>query len=121
VISVARAYALAARTWSADTYELAWRRELELADGSYRRALVRARPTRTQVAALRADGAASRATVVRIVPLVHGPRARVVVDLDERTTSGGQVVSAITRNEIRLRRFASRWRVVGFSALPGGS
>ena len=49
-ISVARAYVLAARTWSADTYERAWRRELELAAGAYRRALRAARPTDGQLA-----------------------------------------------------------------------
>jgi 3D (Asp-Asp-Asp) domain-containing protein len=121
VLPLARAYALAARTWSADTFERAWRREVELAAGSYRRALLQSRPTRAQLAALRADAAASTATVVRITSTVTDARARVVVELDEHTRSGGLAVAGITRNEIRLRRVASRWRVVGFSALPGES
>jgi hypothetical protein len=119
VVTAARAYTLAARTWSAATFERSWRRELELTAGSYRRALLAARPTRTQLAALRADGAASRATVVRVVPKVEGARARVVVELEERTRSRGQQVDGVTRNEVRLRRIGERWRVVAFSALPG--
>ena len=64
------------------------------------------------------DDAASSAEVVRVVPAVDGSRARVVVELNERTRSEGRVVSGETRNEIRLRRVGSRWRVVGFTALP---
>ena len=118
-ISVARAYVLAARTWSADTYDRAWRRELELAAGAYRRALRAARPTDGQLATMRADGAASRAAILRVDSTVTGSRARVVVELDERTRSGGRVVEGVTRNEVRLVRSGRRWRVVGFTALPG--
>jgi hypothetical protein len=121
-ITVARAYALTARNWTAATYERSWRRQLTLAAGAYRRQLRAARPTRAQLVALKSDMAASSATVTRVQPdaRVRAPRARVVVWLAERTHAAGQTITGMTRNEVRLHRAREgRWRVTGWTALPG--
>ena len=43
-----------------------------------------------------------------------------IVDLRERTRAGGAAITGVTRNEVRLHRRAGRWRVVGFTVVPGG-
>jgi hypothetical protein len=120
-ITIAGRYALAARNWNAPSYRTAWRRQLALATGPYRRELRAARPTRAQLAALRADNASSLAVATRIQRdrRVRLPAARVLVWLGERTSAAGQVLSGATRNEVRLRRRGGRWRVTGWTALPG--
>ncbi len=40
--------------------------------------------------------------------------------LSERTSVAGQAITGTTRNEVRLlRRRDGRWRVIGWTALPG--
>ena len=122
VLATARAYALTARNWTAGTYRRAWRRELALTAATYRRQLRAARPTDAQLGALKTDAAASSATVTRIQrdARVPAPRARVLIWLAERTNVAGQTVTGTTRNEVRLlRRRDGRWRVIGWTALPG--
>jgi hypothetical protein len=121
-IAVARAYALAARNWTARGYPSAWRHRLALATGDYRHQLQAARPTRGQLTAMRTDRADSNATVLKITrdPSVRTPRARVLVWLDERTHAAGQTVAGTTRNQVLLRRSPSGpWRVTGWTAIPG--
>ena len=121
VVAVARAYARAARDWTADTYRRAWRRQLSLATGRYRRQVHAARRTLAQLDALRVDRAARLAVVTRVRRDrgLAAPRARVLVWLDERTTAAGQTVTGTTRNEVRLMLEAGRWRATGWTALPG--
>jgi hypothetical protein len=122
-LRLARAYALAATNWTARTRMAAWQRELVLAAPEYARALGAARPTRTRLRALRTERARSRATVVRadIDPQVRLPRVRVLVALRERTSSVAGTLAGQTRNEVLLEHSGGRWRVTGWSVLPGGS
>ena len=122
-LRLARAYALAATNWTARTRMAAWQRELALAAPEYARALRETRPTHARVRALRTERARSRATLTRadIDPQVRPPRARVLVALRERTSSVAGTLSGQTRNEVQLERSGGRWRVTGWSVLPGGS
>jgi len=115
-------YALAARNWTPATYTRSWERQLVLAAGRYRRELAGRRPARAELAALRADASSSAARLVRAErdPRVVDPRARVLVTLQERTQATGQQIDGETVNEVKLRRLGARWRVVGWSVLPGG-
>jgi hypothetical protein len=45
----------------------------------------------------------------------------VLVILNETTIAGGQTIRGLTVNQVELRRLARRWRVVGFTVLPGGA
>jgi hypothetical protein len=45
----------------------------------------------------------------------------VLVTLNETTIAGGQTIRGLTVNQVELRRLARRWRVVGFTVLPGGA
>ncbi len=120
-VDVARRYAVAARNWTAATYKDAWERQVKLASGRYRRALIAKRPGRRELIALRSDGARSEARVVRIERDRHMrlPTARVLVVLDETTNAGGQRIQGETLNEVRLRRYRVGWRVVGWTVIPG--
>jgi hypothetical protein len=51
----------------------------------------------------------------------EGAVARVLVTLSETTTAGVQVVRGVTINEVRLRRLAGRWLVVGWTVIPAGA
>jgi hypothetical protein len=115
VVDVATAYAIAARTWTPSTRLAAWRRELALTAGAYHRALAVARPG---ARALRIDHAESAATVVAAIPTVRGTTAAVRVDLRERTSATGTVVTGVTHNIVSLRLRRGRWWVVGFTVIP---
>jgi hypothetical protein len=121
-VDVARRYALAARNWTPATYKGSWERQIELAGGGYRRALVAKRPGPRELAALRGDRARSKARVLGAERdrHVHAPAARVLVALDEITEAGGQTIHGATLNEVRLRRRVSGWQVVGWTVIPGG-
>jgi hypothetical protein len=121
-VGVARRYALAARNWTAATYEDAWERQIKLAGGGYRRGLIAKRPGRRELIALRSDGARSEVRVVRFERDRHVrlPTARVLVVLDETTHAGGQRIQGETLNEVRLRWYRVGWRVVGWTVIPGG-
>jgi hypothetical protein len=120
-VAVARTFATAARTWTAETYTTAWRTQLTLAAPGYRRALRQARPTAAQVQALRAERARAHATVLGTErdPRVALPRARVIVSLQERTDTAHGALAARTRNEVRLEQRDGRWRVTGWTLLAG--
>jgi hypothetical protein len=122
VADVARRYALAARNWTPASYRASWEQQIELAGGSYRRALVAKRPGRDELSALRSDRARSAARVLRLErdPRVRPPAARVLVTLGESTFAAGQTIHGATLNEVRLRRRGGRWLVVGWTVIPGG-
>jgi hypothetical protein len=122
IVDVARRYALAARNWTPATYRSSWKRQIELAGGRYRRALIAKRPGRRELVALRKDHARSKAGVLRTEREGHirPPSARVLVTLDETTTAGGQTIRGVTLNEVRLRRHGDRWLVIGWTLIPGG-
>jgi hypothetical protein len=122
IADVARRYALAARNWTPATYRASWERQIDLASGRYRNAVIAKRPGRRELIALRKDRARSRARVLRTerVRRVRQPGAHVLVTLDEATSAGGQTIRGATVNEVRLRRHADRWVVVGWTVIPGG-
>ena len=122
IVDVARRYALAARNWTPTTYRSSWERQIELAAGSYRRALIAKRPGRRDLFALLKDHARSEAHVLKTARDRHirPPSARVLVTLEETTTAGGHRIRGATVNEVRLRRRGDRWLVVGWTVVPGG-
>lgn len=121
VVLLARRYALAARNWTPASYRASWQTQTRLAAGRYRRELSASRPTRRELAALRADRAWASAKVLGAErnPEVRPPNARVLVTLDETTVAAGQTVHGGTVNEVRLRSHGGRWRVVGWTVIPG--
>jgi hypothetical protein len=123
VLEVAARYALAARNWTATTYTASWREQTRLAGGHYRRELEAKRPRPVELHALRVDRARSNATLVRAQrdARMPEPEARVLVTLNETTIAAGQTIRGPTVNQVDLRRRAGRWRVVGFTVLPGGA
>jgi hypothetical protein len=122
IVDVARRYALAARNWTPATYRSSWERQIELAAGRYRRALIAKRPGRRELVALGKDRARSEAHVLQTARDRHirPPSARVLVTLDETTTAGGHRIRGVTVNEVRLRGRGDRWLVVGWTVVPGG-
>ena len=121
-VDIARGYALAARNWTPTSYRASWEVQIRLAGGRYRRELVATRPDAAHLAALKRDQAASRASVVRAQrdPALRPPVARVFVVLDETTVAGSQTIRGHTLNEVRLRSRRGRWRVTGWTVIPGG-
>jgi hypothetical protein len=116
-------YALAARNWTPATYSQSWQEQIELAGGRHRRELEATRPGPIELRSLRGDRAGSKATLVRTQrdPRIEAPEARVLVTLNESTIAVGQAIRGRTVNQVELRRRAGRWRVVGFTVLPGGA
>lgn len=108
-MDVASRYALASRTWTPATYRSSWEWQIELAPGSYRRALIAKRPGHRELVALREDDARSKARVLRAERdrRIRPPSARVLVTLDERTTAGGQTIRGRTVNEAASGGMAS--------------
>jgi hypothetical protein len=123
LLELAARYALAARKWTPGTYSESWERQIALAGGRYRRELEARRPGPGELRARREDRAGSNATLVRAQrdPRIEGPEGRVLVTLNETTVAGGQTIRGLTVNRVELSRRASRWRVVGFTVLPGGA
>ena len=121
-VDIARRYALAARNWTSTSYRASWEVQIRLAGGRYRRELLSTRPDAAQLAALDREPTASRAHVERAQrdPAVHPPAARVFVVLDETTVAGGQTIRGHTLNEVRLSSRRGRWRVTGWTVIPGG-
>lgn len=122
IVDAARRYALAARNWTPATYRSSWDRQIELAAGRYRRALIAKQPGRREFVALRKDRARSKARVLRTERdrRIRPPSARVVVTLEETTSAGGQTIRGATVNEVRLRRHGDQWPVIGWTVIPGG-
>jgi hypothetical protein len=123
LIGLAASYALAARNWTPATYAESWQRQLGLAGGRHRRELEIRRPGPVELRALREDRARSKATLARARRdrRAKEQKALVLVTLNETTVAGGQTVRGLTVNQVELRRLARRWRVVGFTVLPGGA
>jgi hypothetical protein len=123
LIELAASYALAARNWTPATYAESWQQQIGLAGGRYRRELEIRRPGPVELRALREDRARSKATLARARrdPRIEEYKARVLVILNETTIAGGQTIRGLTVNQVELRRLARRWRVVGFTVLPGGA
>jgi hypothetical protein len=121
-VDIARRYALAARNWTPTSYSVRWEAQIRLAGGRYRHELTSTRPDAAQLAALERDRAISRARVVRAQrdPAVRPPAANVFVVLDETTVAGGHAVRGLTLNEVRLTNWRGRWRVTGWTVIPGG-
>ena len=121
-VDIARGYALAARNWTSTSYRASWEVQIRLAVGRYRRELVSTRPDAAQLAALERERAASRARVLHAQrdPAVRPPAAQVFVVLDETTVAGGQTIRGHTLNEVRLSSRRGRWRVTGWTVIPGG-
>ena len=123
LLELAARYALAARNWTPATYSESWERQIALAGGRYRRELEAKRPDTAELRALREDRARSKAELVQAQrePRIGEPEARVLVTLNETTLAGGQTIGGLTVNQVELRRRSGRWRVVGFTVLPGGA
>jgi hypothetical protein len=121
-VDIARRYALAARNWTSTSYRAGWEVQIRLAGGRHRRELVSTRPDAAQLAALERERAASRAHVVDAQrdAAVRPPAAHVFVVLDETTVATGQTIRGHTLNEVRLSRRRERWRVTGWTVIPGG-
>jgi hypothetical protein len=119
-LAAARAYAVAARAWTPETYLRQWRRQVSGSAGSLRRALRGSKPTGPEIARLRADRARVDVTVVSVTPAGTAtpaggvPRASVVVALDETTTVGSASARRRTISRIELARHGRNWLVVGF-------
>ena len=123
LLELAARYALAARNWTAATYTASWQEQIALAGGRYRRELEAKHPRPLELRALREDHARSKATLVRAQrdPRIREPDARVLITLNETTIATGQTIRGPTVNQVELRQRAGRWRVVGFTVLPGGA
>jgi hypothetical protein len=122
LLELAARYALAARNWTPATYAESWEQQVKLAGGRYGRQLEAKHPGPVDLHTLREDRARSKATLVstRRDPRMREPDARVLVTLKETTIAAGQTIRGPTVNQVELRRRAGRWRVVGFTVLPGG-
>lgn len=120
-VATAARYALAARNWTPATYRRSWQAQLALAAGSYRRALLAARPDARYLAGLREEGARSQAQIADIErdPTIARPAARVIVTLAEVTLAAGQAIRGPTVNRVDLRLIDGRWRVIGWTVIPG--
>jgi hypothetical protein len=123
LLELAARYSLVARNWTPATYRDSWRRQLALAGSQYHRELEASRPDTAELRALREDRARSKAELVRAQrdPRIQGPEARVIVTLNETTVAGGQTIAGPTVNQVDLHRRDGRWRVVGFTVVPGGT
>jgi hypothetical protein len=116
---VATRYALAARSWTPASYGTHYREQLRLSAGSFRAALLRAAPTREQLAAYRADGARVNAKLVAATELQRTPTlARYQLVLDERSVAAGQSVTGRSTYIVELQRGGGGWRAVAFSVQP---
>jgi hypothetical protein len=123
LIELAASYALAARNWTPATYADSWQQQIGLAGGRNRRELEARRPGPVELRALREDRARSKAKLVQAQrdQRIEAPDAQVLVTLNETTVAGGQTIQGLTVNRVELRKLARRWRVLGFTVLPGGA
>lgn len=116
---VALRYAVAARSWTPETYRTQYRRQLLLSTGTLRSALKRAPPTRDQLAGYRADGAYLKAIPISATSLLESEaQARYVLVLDESSVVAGQAVRARASYLVELRREGGRWLVTAFTVQP---
>ena len=116
---VAMRYAIAARSWTPNSYAAQYRRQLRLSTRSLRGALQDAAPTRQQLEAYRAANARMDATVVAVTRLVESrTQASYELVLDERSAAAGQVVHQRTAYIVELQQRGGAWRVTTFSVQP---
>lgn len=119
-IATARAFALAARTWSPTTLRAHWRRQLTLSTGELRTTLRASAPTTTDLARLHADHASATATLLDLTPTAAtSDTTRLILRLTERITTAGTTTAQTTANRIDLIRHGTTWRVTAFT-LAGG-
>lgn len=112
-------YALAARSWTPETYRSQYETQLRLAAGRLRSELARVPPTAEQITAFRRDRARATATVQGVRTLLENDRqAEYTVVLEERHVAAGQDISERTTNLVALDRRDGRWRIVGFTIQP---
>ena len=112
-------YALAARSWTPQTYRSQYETQLRLAVGRLRSELERVAPTAAQIAGLRRDRARATATVANVRTLLESDLgAEYSIVLEERNVAAGQSVSGQTTNLVALARRGGQWRVVGFTIQP---
>ena len=112
-------YAVAARSWTPDTYRAQYRRQLLLSTGTLRSALKRAPPTRDQLAGYRADKAYVEATAISATSLLESAtQARYRLMLDESSVAAGQTVRARATYVVELRWAGGRWLVAAFTIQP---
>jgi hypothetical protein len=116
---VARAFAVAARDWSADTLAARWRRQIALSTGTLRLTLLATPPRRADIDRLRAEDAAAHATVERVVVEHATARTvRLVVRLRERIVARGTAGDQVTDNLVTVARRGKQWRVTAFDLAP---
>ena len=116
---VARAYALAARSYTPDTLRSNYQRQLQLSTGALRAGLLRSPPSAALITAYRADNARMTAVVrdIQVVSLT----ARAVtfsVVLSERTTTTTTSDAQRTVNTAELQLHDGSWLVSTFTASP---
>lgn len=112
-------YALAARSWTPDTYHAQYRTQVQMAVGRLRSALLRSAPTAGQIRQYRDDDASLTAQVLSLKPtLQSSTHTSFVVRLFERSVAAGQNVSSEANYAIELVRRGARWRVQAFSVQP---
>ncbi len=112
-------YALAARSWTPETYRSQYETQLRLAVGRLRRELARVPPTPEQLAGYRRDQARATATVANVRTLLENDRqAEYSVVLDERNIAAGQQLNERTTNLVTLANRAGQWRVTAFTIQP---
>jgi hypothetical protein len=118
-VQTARAFALAARGWTATSLRAQWRRQVTLSTGQLHRTLRGAPPLRADLQRLRADGAAATATILEVATIEAGPaRVRLLIRLREQTTAAGQTTEQTTDNQVDVVRRGAGWRVATFTLAP---
>lgn len=110
---VARAYALAARSWTATTYRAQYEEQLRLSTGALHAALERYPPTAAQLAD-RADAQVVSVQRVR----ESAAEARYSVVLKETTVTASERSRERTVNDVQLQLHDGRWLVSNFTAMP---
>ena len=116
---VAMRYAIAARSWTPNSYAAQYRRQMRLSTGSLRSSLQDAAPTREQLAAYRESNARMDARVVAVTRLVESPtQASYELVLDGRSAAAGQIVHQRTAYFVELQQRSGAWRVTAFSVQP---
>jgi hypothetical protein len=118
-LAVARAFALASRTWTPATLRTHWRRQVTLSTGALRSTLRTTAPAAADIARVRADRASATATILTLAPIrAYAGTMQVVVRLRERVVAAGQAAEQTTANQVDLIRHGHAWRVTAFTLAP---
>lgn len=116
-VQAAEKYALAATNWTARTYPRSLQARRRLASGRLALSLRDAAPLHQ----MRRDQVARLGAVVGRPQLSLEQGTVVRLDVEELHFALGTRSREIVTYDVRLRQFAGRWRVVGFTAVRGGS